>query len=138
MKNKTAKTFEELIVWQKAHAFVLSIYSFSRSFPKYEIFGLTSQFRRAAVSIPANIAEGFRKKSNKDKARFYNMAQGSIEECRYYLILSDDLGYGKDQKINTLLDEISKMLSSYLSSILDSEFSILDSSLKVDKNDKKN
>ena len=98
MNRNTAKTFEDLIVWQKAHAFVLSIYSFSGTFPKHEIFGLTSQFRRAAVSIPANIAEGFRKKSNKDKIRFYNIAQGSLEECRYYLILANDLGYGENKK----------------------------------------
>jgi four helix bundle protein len=125
MKKNTARTFEDLIVWQKAHAFALSIYSFSSTFPKSEMFGLISQFRRAAVSLPANIAEGFRKKSNKDKVRFYNISQGSIEECRYYLILANDLDYGKNQKINELLQEISKMLSSYISSLLNSESCIL-------------
>lgn len=83
-----AQTFEDLLVWQKAHAWVLGVYRFSEGFPKQEMFGLTSQLRRAAVSVPANIAEGFRKRGDADKARFYNIAQGSLEECRYYLILA--------------------------------------------------
>jgi four helix bundle protein len=70
-------------VWQKAHQFVLSIYRLSDNFPKNEMYGLTSQFRRAAVSIPANIAEGFKKKKKPDKAKYMNIAQGSAEECRY-------------------------------------------------------
>ena len=82
-----AKTFQDLIVWQKAHGFVLQTYTVTRGFPKEEIYGLTSQFRRAAVSIPANIAEGFRKQSSVDKARILNISEGSLEECRYYLIL---------------------------------------------------
>jgi four helix bundle protein len=73
------KTFTDLIVWQKAHEFVLDIYKYTESFPKAEIYGLTSQFRRAAISIAANIAEGFGKRGKADKARFYNIAQGSLE-----------------------------------------------------------
>jgi four helix bundle protein len=65
-----AKTFEDLEVWQKAHAYVLSVYRLTEGFPKHELFGLTSQLRRASVSIPANIAEGFKKIGNADKARF--------------------------------------------------------------------
>jgi four helix bundle protein len=68
--------------------FVLAVYRISKNFPREEIYGLTSQFRRAAVSIPANIAEGFKKRGCNDKARFMNIAQGSLEECRYYLILT--------------------------------------------------
>jgi len=94
MKLDPARTFRELIVWQKAHQFVLEIYRYTRSFPKEEIYSLSSQFRRAAVSTPANIAEGFKKRSKSDKARFMNISQGSLEECRYYLILAEDLGYG--------------------------------------------
>ena len=89
-----AKTFEDLVVWQKAHEFVLLIYRLSREFPKGETYGLSSQFRRAAISIAANIAEGFRKRGKADKVRFLNIAQGSVEECRYYLILTRDLAYG--------------------------------------------
>jgi four helix bundle protein len=86
-----AKTFQSLIVWQKAHNFVLSVYRVTESFPKYELYGLTSQLRRAAVSIPANIAEGFHKRGNADKARYLNIAQGSQAESDYYLILAQDL-----------------------------------------------
>ena len=86
--RKPAKTFEGLVVWQKEHLFVLAAYRLSQNFPQHEIYGLTSQFRRAAVSIAANIAEGFRKQGKADKRRLYNIAQGSIEECRYYLILT--------------------------------------------------
>ncbi len=83
MKRQPAKIFQDLIVRQKAHQFVLSTYLFSNNFPKSEIYGLTSQIRRASISIPANIAEGFKKKTKPDKARFMNIAQGSLEECRY-------------------------------------------------------
>jgi four helix bundle protein len=117
---KPAQTFKDLLVWQKAHKFVLESYAYSKSFPKEEIYGLTSQFRRASVSIAANIAEGFKKRGQKDKARFMNIAQGSLEECRYYLILAQELGYGSSQNLNDLLEEVSKMLSSYGRSILNS------------------
>jgi four helix bundle protein len=114
-------TFQELIVWQKAHQFVLSIYKYTESFPKSETYGLSSQFRRSAVSIAANIAEGYKKKGLAglaDKARFFNIAQGSLEECQYYLILSSDLGFGDVTEKQSLLDEVSKMLESYMSKIL--------------------
>ena len=81
------------MVWQKAHELVLAIYRLTDSFPDREKFGLSHQMRRAAVSIPANIAEGFGKRSRAEKARFLNIAEGSLEECRYYLILTQDLGY---------------------------------------------
>jgi four helix bundle protein len=90
-------------------------------FPKHEVFGLSSQFRRAAVSIAANIAEGFRKPSDADKARFYSFAQGSVEECRYYLVLSKDLGYCDVPDADALLIEVSKLLQAYSRSILNPE-----------------
>ena len=93
MKRAPAKSFQDLIVWQKAHEFVLKIYQVTGTFPNDEKFGLTSQFRRASVSIAANIAEGFAKRGNRDTARFFNIAQGSLEECRYYIILSRDLNF---------------------------------------------
>ena len=85
MENKqSAKSFKDLVVWQKAHKFVLDIYKITKCFPKEEMYGLTSQMWRASVSIPANIAEGFKKKGKADKLRFYNIAQGSIEEMKYF------------------------------------------------------
>jgi four helix bundle protein len=99
---------------------VLSVYRHSESYPKSELYGLTSQIRRAAVSVPANIAEGFKKKTLPDKARYLNTAQGSLEECRYYLILAKDLGYGDTSDLMLQLEETSKLLEAYLSSILNS------------------
>ena len=115
--ERKSKNFTDLIVWQKAHEFVLKVYEITSKFPANEIYGLTSQFRRAAVSIPANIAEGFVKNSNADKLRFYNIAQGSLKECQYYLILSKDLNYFKDDSLILLLDEVGKILYSYIESI---------------------
>ena len=112
-KPGPARTFRDLIVWRKSHEFVLSVYGFTRGFPKDERFGLTSQFRRAAISIPANVAEGFKKKSPSDKTRFMNISQGSLEECRYYLILANDLGYGDTGPLMTRLEEVSKLLTAY-------------------------
>ena len=112
-----AKNFTDLIVWQKAHQFVLGTYKYTGKFPKEGIYALTSQFRRAAVSIAANIAEGFKKKSNKDKIKYYNTSQGSLEECRYYLILARDLSYGDIPQLSTLVEEVSKILDAYISSI---------------------
>ncbi|MBO3461448.1 four helix bundle protein [Aetokthonos hydrillicola Thurmond2011] len=116
--RQPARTFQDLIVWQKAHQFVLSVYEFTSHFPKTEIYGLTSQFRRATISIAANIAEGFKKKGVADKVRLMNIAQGSLEECRYYLILSNDLKYGGTSELMLQLEEVSRLLTSYANSIL--------------------
>ncbi len=78
--RRPAKGFEDLVVWQKAHSFVIDIYRLTQSFPQHEAYGLTSQIRRSAISIPANIAEGFKKRSKADKVRFLNIAQGSLED----------------------------------------------------------
>ncbi|HEX8650023.1 MAG TPA: four helix bundle protein [Pyrinomonadaceae bacterium] len=102
----------------ESHRFVLAVYRFTEDFPRKEIYGLTSQFRRAAVSIPANIAEGFKKRGRSDKARFMNIAQGSAEECRYYLILSRDLNYGDQPELLSLLDEVSRLLAKYHDKLL--------------------
>jgi four helix bundle protein len=113
MQRIPARTFQDLIVWQKAHGFVLAAYKLSKNFPRDETYGLTSQFRRAAVSIAANIVEGFKKKGQRDKARFLNIAQGSLEECRYYLILIADLRYGDTSELNERLEGVSRLLTAY-------------------------
>ena len=97
---------------------MLDSYKISKTFPREEIYGLTSQFRRAAVSIAANIAEGFKKRGQQDKARFLNIAHGSLEECRYYLILISDLGYGDTIHLNEQLEELSRLLTSYTNAVL--------------------
>lgn len=113
-----ARSFRDLMVWRKAHELVLAIYRLTESFPEREKFGLTHQMRRAAVSIAANIAEGFGKRSPAEKARFLNMAEGSLEECRYYLILAQDLGYGQTQALMGTLEEASRLLNAYARAIL--------------------
>ncbi len=93
MDNSFSRSFTDLECWQKAHEFVKAVYKVTKLFPEDELYGLTSQFRRAAVSIAANICEGYKKISKADKLRFLNIAQGSLEECRYYLLLSLDIEY---------------------------------------------
>jgi len=121
MERQPARTFEDLLVWQKSHALVLDIYRHSARFPRSEIYGLTSQMRRAAISIPANIAEGFKKRGKADKARFMNIAQGSLEETRYYLILVRDLGYLESDNLLSQVEETSRLLESYSRTILASD-----------------
>src|SRR5918994_4274313 len=108
--RQPARTFTDLAVWRKAHEFVLAVYSFTAGFPKQETYGLALQMRRAAVSIPANITEGFRRRGKADKARFMNLAEGSVEESRYYLILPSDLGYADTNRLLTSLEEVSRLL----------------------------
>jgi four helix bundle protein len=121
VKRTPARTFRDLVVWRKAREFVLAVHRFTGAFPGREIYGLSSQMRKAAVSIAANIAEGFRKRSMADTARFMNAAEGSIEESRYYLILSQDLGYGETGTLMELLEEVSRLLNAYSRAILTSD-----------------
>lgn len=114
-------SFMDIEAWKKAHDFVLRVYKVTENFPKNEIFGLTSQFRRASVSIAANIAEGYKKKSNNEKLRFYNISQGSLEECRYYILLSRDLSYTDSALFCELSEQIeicSKLLNNYCRAIV--------------------
>ena len=120
VKRAPAREFSDLLVWRKAHQFVLGIYTCTRSFPKEETYGLTSQMRRAAVSVPANIAEGFRRRGRPDKARFMNLAEASLEECRYYLILARDLGYGETSDLQVAANEVSRLLRAYAAALLNS------------------
>ena len=114
---EVAKNFQELKVWQKSHQLVLDVYKISTKFPREEICGLTSQLRRAVISVPANIAEGFKRKSKAEKARFYNIAEASLEETRYFLILAKDLNYIEQNSFQERIDEICKMLNSYISQL---------------------
>jgi four helix bundle protein len=118
--SKPARTFQDLLVWRKAHGFVLEVYALTATFPKSETYGLALQMRRAAVSIPANIAEGFRRRGKADKARFLNIAEGSVEECRYFLILTKDLGYADTLPISAALEEVSRLLGASTAAILTS------------------
>lgn len=118
-----AQSFKDLVVWQKAHNFVLQVYRATATYPQYERFGLSSQFQRAAVSIAANIAEGFRKKTQTDKLRFMNISQGSLEECRYYILLSKDLNYINQltyQQLNQSIEDTSRLLNAYYRGIKES------------------
>lgn len=112
--------FKNIIAWQKAYEFVLLTYKATQKFPDYERFGLSSQFQRAAVSIAANIAEGYKKNSRADKLRFMNIAQGSLEECRFYVMLSKDLGYLSQEEFQSLdysIEGASYYLNTYCQAI---------------------
>lgn len=116
-----SQSFEQLIVWQKAHSYVLAIYKITKQYPKEELFCLVNQMRRAAASITANIAEGYAKISSKDKLRFYNISQGSLEETRNFIILSKDLGYitlQDKEQLGILAAEISRLLNAYCIALL--------------------
>lgn len=115
------QTFEDLTVWQKSRQLVLDIYQTTRYYPKEEMFGIVNQMRKAATSITANIAEGYARIGQKDKLHFYNIAQGSLEEIRSFVIISHDLGYlheiDKERILNLAL-EISRMLNSYCQGLI--------------------
>jgi four helix bundle protein len=116
-----SQSFEDVIAWKKAHAFVLSVYKITKGFPDDEKFGLTAQFRRAAVSIEANIAEGYRKIGKQDKLRFFNISQGSLSECKDYIILARDLEYINMEQYQELWqssEEASRLLISYCNGII--------------------
>jgi four helix bundle protein len=111
MQSEAAQDFRDLLIWQRAHQLVLSIYNYSDYFPQKEVYGLTPQFRRAAASIPISIIESLREENKDEKGRLMSAARTSLEECRYYLILAKDLGYGDNPELMPLLEEVSKMLS---------------------------
>jgi four helix bundle protein len=114
-------SFEQLKVWQHAHELVLSVYRATAQMPGDQRFGLCSQMQRAAVSVPANIAEGFKRHGKPEKIRFYNIAQGSLEELRYYFILCRDLQYLSDFPSKAeKIDYVARMLSALIKSVRDS------------------
>ncbi len=110
------KDFRDLTVWQKSHALTLDVYGATRTFPKEELFSLTNQVRRAASSIPANIVEGYGRRSDSEMNRFFQISRGSATELEYHLLLSRDLGYLAPARYDALihqLSEIEKMLSAF-------------------------
>jgi len=110
--------FERLDVWQAAHKLVVQVYKITEGLPSSQRFGLISQMQRSAVSIPANIAEGFKRRTLPDKCHFYNIAQGSLEELRYYFILCRDLGYELEhESVASQADQIGRMLTGLLRSL---------------------
>lgn len=112
------KSYKELIVWQKSIKLVKEVFLLTDKFPKSETYGLISQMRRAAVSIPSNIAEGYGRKSPKEYAQFYSIAYGSTLELETQLIISKELSFIKPEdfrKVNSLLEEVAKMLNSLTS-----------------------
>lgn len=111
--RRPARTFSDLVVWQRAHQFVLAVYALTADFPKQETYGLALQKRRAAVSISANITEGFRKRGKAVKIRYLDMAKGSVEESRYYRMLVRDLGYGQTGTVMGTLEEVNRLLNAY-------------------------
>ena len=110
-------SFQDLEVWQEAHKLVLLVYRTTKEFPDEEKFGLVSQMRRASVSIAANIAEGFKRRGFKEKIRFYNISEGSLEELKYYFVLSKDLGYMSSNTNQTALaDTVGRLLNGLITS----------------------
>lgn len=110
------KNFQELIVWQKSHQLLLEVYRVTKKFPKEEQFNLTSQLRRAALSIGSNIAEGFKRGHRKESLQFYNVAAGSLEEAKYQLIVAKDLGYLQSDeyiKLEQQADEVGKLINGW-------------------------
>jgi len=114
------RDFRKLQVWEKSHALVLGIYQSTQRFPKDELYGLTSQMRRASVSIPANIAEGAGRESIPERVHFIQIANGSASELNYFLLLSRDLGYLPEEvylKYSRDLDEIGRMLTGLMKTL---------------------
>jgi four helix bundle protein len=118
--ERTGKGFRNLLVWQKAHNLVLSVYKMTEEFPKSEIFALTSQIRRAVVSIPANIAEGQGAGTKPQFVRYLDIAKGSLSEVEYYLVLAKDLQYishDKYKEAETLRSEVGFLLYRLITSM---------------------
>lgn len=120
MSKEKVKTFKDLKVWQKAHQLVLDVYKTTQDFPKEEKFGLVSQLKRSASSIATNIVEGHKRRSKKDFLHFLNLADSSLEETKYLLLLANDLEYIKQTvftHLNDQCEEVGRMLYGFQRSI---------------------
>jgi len=114
------KDFRKIVVWQKAHALTLRVYKVTSSFPKDELYGLTSQIRRASASIPANLAEGCGRDTQPELARFVQIASGSASELEYHLLLARDLGFIDEStyfELDLSVNEIKKMLVGFAKAV---------------------
>jgi four helix bundle protein len=114
-------SFRDLIVWQKSYALCLLVYRYSRDFPKNEEFGLVSQLRRSAVSVPSNIAEGYNRKTKKEYVQFLYTSSGSLGELQTQLMISHDIGYLDDTRYGEMYElsiEVDKMLNKLIESLL--------------------
>jgi four helix bundle protein len=118
MEREAAKDFRYLPVWEKAHQFVLSVYNYSDYFPSKEVHGLMPRFRLAAASVPVSLIQSLREVDQNTRAKLINVARSSLEECRYYLILAKDLGYGDHPELLPQLEELSELLGEYAAAIL--------------------
>jgi len=113
MQETNYKSYHSLIAHQKADVLAMGIYQATKGFPQEELFGLVNQMRRSAISVPANIAEGYSRRWSKEKVRFYNIAQGSLVELRYYIEFSEKLGYITVidfKELISQIDEVAKLL----------------------------
>jgi four helix bundle protein len=112
--------FRKLQVWERAHRLTLDVYDASRGFPKEELFGLTSQMRRASSSIPANIAEGYGRNGDAELARFLTIAMGSANELEYHLLLARDLGYldpPRHERLTIEAQGVGRMLATFITRV---------------------
>lgn len=107
-------SFKDLEVWQVAHQVVLMVYKLTQDFPVDERFGLVQQMRRAAVSVPANIVEGFKRRGIGEKVRHYNIAEASLEELKYFFILTVDLHYGDPAELQAKADSLGRLLNGFI------------------------
>ncbi len=115
--NENQKSYRRLIVWQKADELAFQVYLVTKKFPREEMFGLISQMRRAAFSVPANIVEGYARSSRKGKVQFYNIARGSLTELEYYLDFSLRLKYLTEEehiKLTNLRNEVGRLLNGFI------------------------
>ncbi|HKR01060.1 MAG TPA: four helix bundle protein [Pyrinomonadaceae bacterium] len=118
MNATAAKSFRDLPAWQKAHQFVLAVYNYSDYFPQKEVHGLTQQFRRAAIAVPSSIIKSLREEDGAETNRLLGVARTSLDECRYYLVLAKDLGYGDHPELLPQLEEVGQLLEKYRAAIL--------------------
>jgi len=109
MNNIKIQTFKDLDAWKEGHKLVLDVYKISKKFPKAEVYGLTNQMRRCAVSITSNIAEGFSRQSYREKIQFYSISQGSVTELQNQILIAKDIGYMEEHEFSRLDEQLLKV-----------------------------